>query len=115
MAVDMARVYDTLRDQSGVKWGTVTGTRNGTTVCGSVNAHNAFGGYTGQRQFIFDEAVGDPGVPAMGAYVHWAGRAGFAKEWRRLCLGDPNAVTVDGQMLAGTVEALAPMAREAGR
>lgn len=111
---DMARIYDSLRDTSGVRWGTVTGTRNGTAICGSVNAHNAFGGYTGLRHFIFDEAVGDPGVPAMGAYVHWEERAGFSREWKKLCLGDPNAVTVEGESVAGTVVALAPSARDAG-
>lgn len=113
---DMARIYDALPDPTGIKWGTVTGDRNGTTICGSVNAHNAFGGFTGQRHFIFDEAVGDPGVPlGGGAYLHWEGRAGFAREWRRLCQGDPNAVTVDGDLLAGQVVALAPLERESGQ
>jgi hypothetical protein len=116
IVVDMARIYDTLRDPSGVTWGTMTGARNGTTLCGSVNAHNAFGGYTGQRQFIFDQAVGDPGLPAgRDAYLHWQEHPGFAREWKRLCMRDPNAVTVDGQMLAGQVEAIAPMARDSGQ
>ena len=114
--VDMARIYNLLRDQSGVKWGTVTGTRNGTTLCGSVNAHNGFGGYTGQRRFIFDQAVGDPGLTAgRDAYLHWEEHPGFAREWRRLCRGDPNSATLDGQLLAGQVEALAPLERESGR
>ena len=94
----------------------MTGTRNGTTLCGSVNAHNGFGGYSGQRRFIFNEAVGDPGVPfGGGAYVHWEERRGFAREWNRLCLGDPNSVTLDGQSQAGLVEALAPQERESGQ
>jgi hypothetical protein len=115
LAVDMARIYNSLRDQSGVKWGSVTGARNGTTVCGSVNAHNGFGGYTGQRRFIFNEAVGDLGVPAGGAYVHWEGHQGFAREWNRLCRGDHNAATIDGQVLASQVEAISPLERESGR
>lgn len=116
IAADMARIYNSLRDQNGVKWGAMTGTRNGTTLCGSVNAHNNLGGYTGQRRFIFNEAVGDPGVPlGGGAYVHWQEHGGFAREWNRLCRGDPNAVTYDGQLLAGQVEALAPFERESGQ
>jgi len=112
---DMARVYDSLRDQSGVKWGTMTGTRNGTTLCGSVNARNAFGGYAGQRRFIFDQAVGDPGLPpGRDAYLHWEEHKGFAREWNRLCLGDPNSVTLDGQSQAALVEALAPQEQDSG-
>ena len=116
MPVDMARIYNSLPDQTGVKWGAVTATRNGTTLCGSVNARNSFGGYTGQRRFIFDQAVGDPGLPAgRDAYLHWEEHLGFAREWRRLCRGDANSVTLDGQLLAGQVEALAPVERESGR
>jgi hypothetical protein len=111
---DMARVYNVLRDQSGVEWGPVTGARNGTTVCGSLNAHNAFGGYTGQRRFIIDEAIGDPGVPpGGGAYIHWQEHPGFAREWKRLCLGDKNSLTEDGQLLAGNAKAIAALEKGA--
>lgn len=111
LPVDLARILNSLRDQDGVKWGSVMATRNGTTVCGRVNAHNVFGGYSGMRAFVFNEAVGERGVPAGGASLHWEGRSGFDREWRRLCVEDANTVRADGQSMAGLVQALAPTLR----
>lgn len=43
-----------LKDPESAKFGKFSISDDGTAACGSVNAKNAFGGYTGERFFMYD-------------------------------------------------------------
>lgn len=86
---DYTRVYVTkeaikrsLRDPDSARFGTVRVYRSGGSpvVCGTVNARNGFGGYTGERPFMATEER-----LTMPAEVTRA----FQRAWRENCGPDP--------------------------
>lgn len=86
---DYTRVYVTkeaikrsLRDPDSARFGTVRVYRSGGSpvVCGTVNARNGFGGYTGERPFMATEER-----LTMPAEVTRA----FQQAWRENCGPDP--------------------------
>jgi hypothetical protein len=73
-----AMVQRRLKDPESARFGAiwVKDVENTTYVCGSVNAKNSFGGYSGEHSFIADSY-----------YVIFPtdGRAAFVKKWDRVC------------------------------
>lgn len=54
-------VESQLRDPKSAQWGAIVVRDKGdaTVVCGMVNAKNAFGGYVGERPFIYEGGVAE--------------------------------------------------------
>lgn len=77
-----------LRDPSSANFGKVNAyadrkykTKSVTVVCGEVNAKNAFGGYTGMKQFVY---VVEPSVTALDSD---GDNSRFVDLWNALCAG----------------------------
>lgn len=83
-----AAIRRQLRDPSSANFGIVNAyndrkykMKNVTAVCGEVNAKNAFGGYTGMKQFVYVVE------PIITAFDNDDDNSKFVDLWNALCAG----------------------------
>lgn len=56
-------------------------------ACGTVNAKNSFGGYTGEQKFIAN--------PSTGSVILDDGKATFESEWQKYCSGSKPKILIN--------------------
>jgi hypothetical protein len=78
-----AAILAQLRDPDGARFGPFERGRNGAT-CGTVNAHNGFGGYTGPRPFAWSASTGPILYEFDGELGSWRERGEVAERFAAL-------------------------------
>ena len=74
-----ATVRLVLRDPNSAVFGPAYSYKNGTIVCGLVNARNGFGGYTGMRGYIYKDGM----IAFQGEHMY------VYNDWLPLCTDEP--------------------------